>query len=430
MKILSLGEKIKTLRKSKDMTLKELAGDRITAAQISHIERDKSHTSYELLEYIAERLDVTTDYLLETKEMQAKKITDNLIMQSEIFIKNNNIEKAKESVNKAVEICIEHSISENYARGHFLLGEINLKQNNKGEAVSQFEKAVYYFIKSNDNENVFRCYYNIGDIYIKEEFYKGALLQLEIALRILKNTSIEDTSIYKDIYSSLAFCSIKIKDTNKTEKYIAEVEELEVKEDKGEKIDLLMLKANELFNLGQFDKSKQYFSRILDLINKGEVREIRIDYYLRICETYKEMKDYENLSKYSKKIYEMKQKDEDEYMVESIFNIIYSCIMLDKIEEAMQYCKIALTTAIKKKNKVYEYKVLEMYSNIYNIKGNIDSAIQYLTKSLEKVKVIDDKKRIAELYIKLGELNSKISQEKELEYYRKGIEIYKKMQII
>ena len=43
---------------------------RITAAQISHIERDKSHTSRELLEYLASQLDVSVDYLLETKEMQ------------------------------------------------------------------------------------------------------------------------------------------------------------------------------------------------------------------------------------------------------------------------------------------------------------------------------------------------------------------------
>ena len=89
MNILSLGEKIKKLRKEKNMTLKELAGDRITAAQISHIERDKSHTSYELLDYLAKRLDVSADYLLETKEMQSKKITDNLILQSEIYVKSN-----------------------------------------------------------------------------------------------------------------------------------------------------------------------------------------------------------------------------------------------------------------------------------------------------------------------------------------------------
>ncbi|MEA8146621.1 helix-turn-helix transcriptional regulator, partial [Salmonella enterica subsp. enterica serovar Virginia] len=43
MEILSLGEKIKKGRKEKNLTLKELAGERITAAQISHIERDKSY---------------------------------------------------------------------------------------------------------------------------------------------------------------------------------------------------------------------------------------------------------------------------------------------------------------------------------------------------------------------------------------------------
>ncbi|MFQ7119662.1 MAG: hypothetical protein ACLRPW_06435 [Intestinibacter sp.] len=38
----------------KKYDLKGVAGDRITAAQISHIERDKSLTSYELLEYLSE----------------------------------------------------------------------------------------------------------------------------------------------------------------------------------------------------------------------------------------------------------------------------------------------------------------------------------------------------------------------------------------
>ncbi|MDC9421668.1 helix-turn-helix transcriptional regulator, partial [Clostridioides difficile] len=93
MNILSLGEKIKRLRKEQNMTLKELAGDRITAAQISHIERDKSHTSYELLEYLSNKLGVSVDYLLETKEMQSKKITDNLILKSEIYIKCDELEK-------------------------------------------------------------------------------------------------------------------------------------------------------------------------------------------------------------------------------------------------------------------------------------------------------------------------------------------------
>ena len=163
MNILSLGEKIKKLRKEKNMTLKELAGDRITAAQISHIERDKSHTSYELLDYLAKRLDVSADYLLETKEMQSKKITENLILQSEICIKGNELEEAEEQITKALEICKEYNLNDSYGKCNFLLANINLKRLEYDKAISSFERALFFFIKNNDKKNIFKCYRDIGE---------------------------------------------------------------------------------------------------------------------------------------------------------------------------------------------------------------------------------------------------------------------------
>ena len=130
MDILSLGEKIKRLRKERNMTLKELAGDRITAAQISHIERDKSHTSHELLEYLSQQLEVSIDYLLETKEMQSRKITDNLILQSEVFIKCNDLDKAETNLNEVMNICKEYNLIDNFGKSNYLLGDINLKEKN------------------------------------------------------------------------------------------------------------------------------------------------------------------------------------------------------------------------------------------------------------------------------------------------------------
>ena len=166
MNILSLGEKIKKLRKEKNMTLKELAGDRITAAQISHIERDKSHTSHELLEYLANQLDVSVDYLLETKEMQSKKLTDNLILQSEILIKCNDLEKAENQLKEAIEICDIYKILDNYGKCNFLLADINFKKEIYNESVMSYEKALHCFIKNNDKKNAFKCYLNIGKIYM------------------------------------------------------------------------------------------------------------------------------------------------------------------------------------------------------------------------------------------------------------------------
>ena len=53
MEILSLGEKIKRKRKELKMTLKDLAGSRITPGQISLVESGKSNPSMDLLEYLA-----------------------------------------------------------------------------------------------------------------------------------------------------------------------------------------------------------------------------------------------------------------------------------------------------------------------------------------------------------------------------------------
>ena len=53
MEILTLGEKIKRRRKELEMTLKDLAGDRITPGQISLVESGRSNPSMDLLEYLA-----------------------------------------------------------------------------------------------------------------------------------------------------------------------------------------------------------------------------------------------------------------------------------------------------------------------------------------------------------------------------------------
>ena len=74
MEILSLGEKIKRRRKELNMTLKELAGERITPGQISLVESGRSNPSMDLLEYIAITLNTSVEYLMETEKTQAEMI--------------------------------------------------------------------------------------------------------------------------------------------------------------------------------------------------------------------------------------------------------------------------------------------------------------------------------------------------------------------
>ena len=50
-----------------------MAGDRITPGQISLVESGKSNPSMDLLEYLADTLKTSIEYLMETEEYQAER---------------------------------------------------------------------------------------------------------------------------------------------------------------------------------------------------------------------------------------------------------------------------------------------------------------------------------------------------------------------
>jgi len=312
MEILSLGQKIKKLRKEKSLTLKELAGDRITAAQISHIERDKSYTSQELLDYLAKKLNVSTDYLLETKEMQAKKITDSLIIQCEIYVKSGNLEIAKKEIIKVMDICKNYMLTENYASCNFLLGTIHLSQQEYDSAVANFEKALYLYIKSNNKENIVNCYINIGKIYMKENFYKAAINHFDFAEEVLSDYTLQNINIYKDLYSNIAYSFIKLGQNDKSLEYTDKIKELEKGTNNKDEADRILLVANSLLESGNYDESKKYFQKALDIYNKENNKNELATIYITMCRIYINSRKYKTALEYANKAYDIKKNDEDE----------------------------------------------------------------------------------------------------------------------
>lgn len=430
MNILSLGEKIKKLRKEKNMTLKELAGDRITAAQISHIERDKSHTSYELLEYLSERLDVSIDYLLETKEMQSKKITDNLILESEIYIKKGELDDAEKEIHQIIEICEEYDLSENYGKCNYLLGNIYLKRKDSRKANFYFEKALFYFIKNDDKKRIFECYMNSADIYFEDGFYQVALTSYSFAKDILNQITTDEPDTYKDLYSKISKCYMRMDDSEKALEYIELIGSIDNNYSPTQEVEMLVLKAKKLLSEGKYLDSKDYFTKALKIIEKEENKDKLAQVYLTVGKIYGEMGDNEKLLQYSEKVYDLKKSDSDEYMMDSLFNIIESYIDSNNFEQAKKYSKLALAAAIKTKSKYDEFRALKYYCDIYKYKGETEISIEYLLKCIDIVSTLDKEEVLGNLYIELGQLYSGISKDKELECYQKGVTIFKNLEII
>lgn len=430
MQILSLGEKIKKLRKEQNMTLKELAGDRITAAQISHIERDKSHTSQELLEYLADKLGVSVDYLLETKEMQSKKITDNLILKSEIYIKCDELEEAEEQINEIIKVCKNYELTENYGKCNNLLAEIYCKRGDYSSAVYYYEKALYYFIKNEDKEDIYNCYVSIGDIYGLDKFHKGALTHYMFAKEVLEESNIEDGDIYKELYSKISKSYMNLNQPQKALEFMEKIDRIDNEDNVKEEVNILVMKAKGLLSVGKYVESKECFNKALEIIKKEENKNRLAQVYLTMSNIYSEIGDVDKHLEYSQKVYDITKRDENKYMMESLFNMIESYVQKGEYEMAKKYCKLALVSSIKNKDKYYEYKSLKFYSDMYKNQDEVETAIDYLNKCITIANNLQDSKILANLYIELGKLYSNISKDKELEYYQKGVLMYKDLNII
>lgn len=101
-----LGERIRKLRKQKNMTLEALAGEELTKGMLSLIENNKAKPSMESLSYIAKQLEVeVTDLLEEISLQELREILENA---EKLFNMDN--EKIEETCQQLIDL-IEPYIS-------------------------------------------------------------------------------------------------------------------------------------------------------------------------------------------------------------------------------------------------------------------------------------------------------------------------------
>ena len=367
---------------------------------------------------------------LETKEMQSKKITDNLILESEIYIKKGELDDAEKEIHQIIEICEEYDLSENYGKCNYLLGNIYLKRKDSRKANFYFEKALFYFIKNDDKKRIFECYMNSADIYFEDGFYQVALINYSFAKDILNQITTDEPDTYKDLYSKISKCYMRMDDSEKALEYIELIGSIDNNYSPTQEVEMLVLKAKKLLSEGKYLDSKDYFTKALKIIEKEENKDKLAQVYLTVGKIYGEMGDNEKLLQYSEKVYDLKKSDSDEYMMDSLFNIIESYIDSNNFEQAKKYSKLALAAAIKTKSKYDEFRALKYYCDIYKYKGETEISIEYLLKCIDIVSALDKEEVLGNLYIELGQLYSGISKDKELECYQKGVTIFKNLEII
>ncbi|PIE96029.1 transcriptional regulator [Bacillus fungorum] len=140
----TLGEKIKALRKEKKLTQTALAGSELTKSMLSQIENGKATPSMKTLQYIAEKLECETSFLLEEDEDEIVE----LIQKMEQLIKANKCDKVYETLLPIVQKELPLTLNTARLYKQFITGAAIMKDYNiesfVEKATSIFEKYTLY----------------------------------------------------------------------------------------------------------------------------------------------------------------------------------------------------------------------------------------------------------------------------------------------
>ena len=188
---LRIGEKIKALRKKRNLTQLQLAGDGITRNMLSLIENGSASPSIQTLEYLSERLGVSPAYFFINQLSDSDEYTNKINRQIKEHYKEKEYEKAILLLEKTHKYKKEELSDEML----YIAAECSMMTGKKKLSRGAFETAAEYFRAAKDYSS--KCAYTSDWIDAHVFLYES----------IIENSDCPMQSIDKDYYYKIRKCT-------------------------------------------------------------------------------------------------------------------------------------------------------------------------------------------------------------------------------
>ncbi|MBD7913033.1 MULTISPECIES: helix-turn-helix transcriptional regulator [Clostridium] len=431
MEILSLGEKIKRRRKELDMTLKDLAKDRITPGQISLVESGRSNPSMDLLEYLSVNLHTSVEYLMESEESQAEKISTYYSQVAESYILSGEYSLGESYIEKALIYAEKYNLEYRKAKILSLRGKISTFKGEIALAQQFFLSSNVIFIKNNNYEEIVETFLNLGKITINLKAYHSAGSYLKQAEKVYIDNKIGNDYMLGEIYYYISIIYFAMEDEEKSNKYAC----------------LAKDKFKQIYNREEYAKTLLHISEEYnengDLVNA-------IKYSNKTLKIYEEINKLKNLSyienNLGKIFYNFEKTEEafkhfeiangfapncdDDLLIETSLNICKNHLKLKNIDK----CEMLLDEIIGKIkqgniDKMIEYNLIKY--RLYTIKDDFENAERMLNESYLIAKDGGLLQKAGEIAIILGKYymdNKKV--EEATRYLDQGVSLFKEVGVL
>lgn len=431
MEILSLGEKIKRKRKELNMTLKDLAKDRITPGQISLVESGRSNPSMDLLEYLANNLNTTVEYLMESEESQAEKVCTYYEQIAEAYILDEGYLVAEKYIENALYYAELYNLENKKAKILYLRAKIHVGKGEITLAQQYFLSANVIFIKNSKHRDIIQTFLNLAKITLELKAYYSANSYLKQAEKVYMDNEIGEDYLLGEIYFYLA-------------KTYFEMDNI------GQAIDYSFLAKEKFEKINNKDKYAKTLLFLSEEYSKKGDLENAIKYSKKTLKIYKELNDINNVSNIENDLgklfynfenieesfrhYELARdiriQNNDHKVIDTLINISKNYLKikdLNKCAETLEDIENRLTE--NNKDEIIECNLVRYRMAIIN--GRDIEAEQILLDSYKFAKNNELYQRAGELAIMIGKfyLDNK-NDENAARYLDEGVSIFRDIGIL
>jgi transcriptional regulator with XRE-family HTH domain len=431
MEILALGEKIKRRRKELNMTLKDLAGDRITPGQISLVESGRSNPSMDLLEYLAGALQTSVEYLMESEETQAEKISIYYENVAESYILADDFVSGEKYIENALYYVEKYNLEYRKAKILYIRAKIYVAKGELTLAQQFFLSSNVIFIKNNNHEEIINTFLYLGKITLQLKAYQSANSYLRQAERVYLDNNIGNDSLLGEIYFYMAQSYYKTEDVKNAMDYSflakSKFEQVNNREEYAKTLLLISEGYNEkgdLTNAIKYSqKTLEVYRELEELSNISEIENSLGKLFYKFENIEESFKHYE-ISK------DIRIRRKDNKVIETLINISENYIKLKDIEKCEEVLE-EISRHLKDDDYENLIELNILWYRVYMIKEDLKGAEYILLDTYNIGKSNNLYKQAAEVAIMLGRFY--IDNKRDLEaakYLDEGVNLFKEIGIL
>jgi len=425
MEILSLGEKIKRRRKQLNMTLKDLAKDRITPGQISLVESGRSNPSVDLLEYLADALNTSVEYLMESEESQAEKISLYYEQVGESCILQGDYEKGQRYIDNALYYCEKYNLEYRKAMIYFITAKSYMYKKDFPMAQKFFLSANVIFIKNNNYEQIIKTFLNLANIALELRAYHSASSYLKQAEKVYLDNKVVDDFLMGEIHYNMArtYYDIEELDSALEYSYSAKKRFEQIYNDEDYANNLFCL-AEDFNKKGDLLNAIKYSKKTLEVYKKIQYNKSIVNIEHNLGKLFYELGDLDESTKHYEISRNVSIQNNVGYVNDILLDICKNYLKLKNTEQCSKILKnIESSVEENDVDRKIECKLIKY--TMFSIDDKVEQAESVLIDTYLLAKNSGRLAKAGELAMRVGKYFIDKKEEEEASYYlNQGIRLF------